>query len=200
MFKLTKEITLLTEIAACISSDKFILLERKISKFFNQNYNPEKLYEVILQSYLFCGFPSTIESLKIYRKYYSDTKTPKAEYDFDKFKSSGISNGKLIYKKNYKKLIENMFVLSPDLKEWMLIEGYGKVFGRKGIRLQERELMNVSFLSAHYFEIQLHSHLQGCLNLNIQKNIIEKVLSNLINISGKHNTIRSLALFKLIAK
>lgn len=199
MYLLTKETSKLAEIAACIASDNFALLNRKISKYNKLFYKSIKLYELILQSYLFCGFPAAVESLNVFRKHYGDLNIHKSGYNIDKFKSSGIRNCKLIYKKNYKKLIENMNFLSTDLKEWMLIEGYGKVLGRKELSLTDREIISVSFLCTRYFESQLHSHLQGCLNLNIQKQTLKEILNSLRSISGNNNINRAIKLLNKIA-
>ncbi len=62
--------------------------------------------------------------------------------------------------------------LSPDLKEWMMIEGYGKFLDRKGLNLLEREFINVSILVHRYIaKINLHSHLKGCIYLGALKKI-----------------------------
>jgi len=198
MYKLSKEILLMSEIAACISMDKFVLLNKKISRYKKQNFDPVKLYEVLLQTYLFCGFPATIESLNIFKNYYPDFRSYKAEYDIVQFKSSGISNCKLIYKKNYKKLIDNITGLSADLKEWMLVEGYGKVLGRAGLVIEVRELINVTMLCTHYYESQLHSHIKGCLNLNITKNDVKTVVNNLDTIAAKINIGKAIQLIDKI--
>jgi 4-carboxymuconolactone decarboxylase len=149
-------------------------------KIYKSNeYSPTKLYEGILQSYLFCGFPAVIESFKIFRKYYKQFEINKTKYNVSDFRTKGKSNCKLIYKKNYKKLIENMNSYSLDLKEWMIIEGYGKVLGRKGLTLLEREYINVTILCTRYYENQLHSHLKGCMNLGASRNNLVVLLNNL---------------------
>ncbi|MEO8665634.1 MAG: carboxymuconolactone decarboxylase family protein [Ignavibacteria bacterium] len=198
MYTLTKEILLLTEIAACIASDNFKLLQSKSNNYKKQGYDPLKLYELILQSYLFCGFPAAIESLKIFRKHFNDLEIQKYNHNVIEFRSSGIVNCKLIYKKNYKKLIENMNSLGPDLKEWMLIEGYGKVLGRPNLSLKDRELVNVAILCTHYYESQLHSHMRGCLNLGIDKKVIKKMLGNLKSISDMKNINKAMKLLDKI--
>lgn len=56
------------------------------------------------------------------------------------------------------------------MAEWLIIEGYGKVLGRKGLSLKERELCIVSILSAMKFEEQLYSHIIGAINVKVEKN------------------------------
>jgi len=164
-----KDIRLLAKISAFIATDKKNKLQEAISEYKSAKHSPLKLYEVILQSYLFCGFPATIEALRIFNFYHNDFKFPQhgKMYNFDYLLHQGEINCNLIYKNNYKKLIENMDKFSPDLKEWMIIEGYGKVLGRKGLLLPEREIINVAILTARFFKHQLHSHLRGCLNVGV---------------------------------
>jgi 4-carboxymuconolactone decarboxylase len=46
----------------------------------------------------------------------------------------------------------------------MLEHGYGRVIGRGGPSLAERELINVALLAVWRVPRQLHSHLRGALN------------------------------------
>jgi alkylhydroperoxidase/carboxymuconolactone decarboxylase family protein YurZ len=181
MKNISKEVLSLAEIASSIASDNLNLTESKMETFKSKNFSSLKLYETILQSYLFCGFPAAIESLRIFRNYYPDFKFPKSRCDLNKFKAEGKHNCKLIYKKNYKKLIENMKYFSPDLKDWMIIEGYGKVLGRKGLSLLEREYINVSILMTRLYLNQLHSHLKGCIHLGANKELLSELLSAISN-------------------
>ncbi len=184
---LTKEITMLSQIGASLAAGNFTLLESKIIAYKVNKFTELKLYECILQCYLFCGFPSAIESMRIFKKHYTKFKRKKSEYNYSKFKAAGSINCKLIYKKNYKKLIENINSYSPDLREWMIVEGYGKVFNRSGLSLIEREMINVAVLCIRYFENQLHSHMKGCINLGTSREDLKKLLSNIKSIAGIDN-------------
>lgn len=177
MKNISKEIISLIEIASHIAADDLTSTDLKISEYRLNNYSGSKLYEAIIQSYLFCGFPAAIESLKIFRNHFRDFHTKKSIYDLKKFKAEGKINCKLIYKKNYKKLIENMNLFSPDLREWMIIEGYGKVLGRNGLSLIEREFINVSILCTRLYLNQLHSHMKGCIHLGANKNRLSELLN-----------------------
>lgn len=199
MNNLSTEIVALSEIASCIALDDFRQLERKIKMYKINNFAPLKIYECILQSYLFCGFPAAIESLKIFRKYFKEFTITGIKYNIPEFRQKGINNCKLIYKKNYKKLIENMSMYSPDLKKWMIIEGYGKVLGRKGLSLLEREFINVTILCTRYYENQLHSHLKGCLYLGASKEDLKYLLNKIRVYGNKHNVNKGLILISRIA-
>ena len=70
-----------------------------------------------------------------------------------------------------------MNLFSPDLREWMIIEGYGKVLGRNGLSLIEREFINVSILCTRLYLNQLHSHMKGCIHLGANKNSLSELLN-----------------------
>lgn len=197
---MNKDILKLCILAAFITKDDFINIEESIIRLKKSRIDPAKIYETILQTYLFCGFPVVIESLKLFKKHYAEFKINYHKYDLNKYKSLGEINCKLIYKNNYKKLISNMAFVSPELKKWMIIEGYGKVLGRKALSLNYRELINVSILTVRYFESQLHSHIKGCLNLNIRKKELQELLSALEPIAGKRNYSRALNLLIRLSK
>ncbi len=177
MKNISKEIISLIEITSFIAADDLVNTNQKISEYKLNDHSGLKLYEAILQSYLFCGFPAAIESLRLFRNHFKDFSFKKSIYDLKKFKAEGKINCKLIYKKNYKKLIENMNHFSPDLREWMIIEGYGKVLGRKGLSLIEREFINVSILCTRLYLNQLHSHMKGCIHLGADKNKLTELLN-----------------------
>ena len=139
-----------------------------------------KLYEALLQNYLFAGYPSAMVSLKILREYFPNT-THRNTNDMNlyHYKKRGEQNCKLIYGSKYDKLIYNVSQFSPDLSKWLVLEGYGKVLGRKGLSLKERELCIVSVLSILRFEDQLYSHINGAARTGAKLIEIKSVIENL---------------------
>lgn len=176
MSNINKEMLFYCKIACCIATDDFSLLKKTLKISKKKNYNSSKIYETILQSYLFCGFPAAIESMKTFKYIYPDFKSVKSYYNIINFKKSGLKNCKLIYKKNFKKLIANMNSHSPELKEWMIIEGYGKVIGRTILSIAEREFINFAILSTRIYPNQLYSHIKGCINTGASKDDLTKIL------------------------
>lgn len=200
MAKSLSETAILSELASAIATDRSENAENVVQKLKKSKIKADKIYETILHSYLFCGFPAVIETLKIFKIYFPEFKSDYQGYDILKYNSAGIDNCKLVYKNNFKKLIANMIYLSPEMKEWMIIEGYGKVMGRKGLSLREREFINLSILSTKYYENQLHSHIKGCLNLGASKSDILAVLKKIKKFTGTKNFTKSLKLLNHIAK
>jgi len=146
-----------------------------------------KLYEALLQNYLFAGYPSAIISLKILKQHTRYTeKIFSDDMNLYHFRKRGEKNCKAIYGNKYEKLIANVNSFSPELAEWLVLEGYGKVLGREGLSHKERELCIVSVLTALKFEDQLYSHINGALRVGSKDVEIENVIENL-SILGKKN-------------
>jgi 4-carboxymuconolactone decarboxylase len=76
----------------------------------------------------------------------------------------------------YDRLRENIRVLHPELDEWMIVEGYGKVLSRPGLDLGRRELCIVAACAASDQMRQLHSHLHGALNVGVSPSAVESAL------------------------
>ena len=80
-------------------------------------------------------------------------------------KKVGVVNCKKIYGNKFDKLISNVKEFSPELSKWLVTEGYGKVMGRKGLSLKEREMCNVAVLCSLKYDSQLYSHINGAMRL-----------------------------------
>jgi len=84
-----------------------------------------------------------------------------------------------VYGKFYDKLRHNIVELHPELDEWMILEGYGKVLSRPGLDLVRRELCIVASCVAAGQDRQLHSHLHGARNVGAPEQAISDTLSAL---------------------
>jgi alkylhydroperoxidase/carboxymuconolactone decarboxylase family protein YurZ len=180
------------ELLALLSAASVLRKEKSfvviLEKMLDDKYSVRKIYEAILQTYLFAGFPSALISLKKISNYVS-INFIRDEYDIKKYMTRGKKNCRTIYGKKYGKLISNIKSFSPELTEWLIVEGYGKVLGRRGLTLKERELCIVSILSALKFEDQLYSHINGAVRLKVEFEIIRKTIINLELISAKSSAI-----------
>jgi alkylhydroperoxidase/carboxymuconolactone decarboxylase family protein YurZ len=159
-----------------------------ITDLLLSNYCPViKIYEALLQTYLFAGFPSALISLKRFNEMIGKKKVYKG-YDIKKYLDRGQRNCRIIYGNKYDKLISNIKSFSPEMAEWLIVEGYGKVLGRKGLSLLEREICIISILSALKFKDQLYSHINGARRVRADFRLITKVINNLELISAKSST------------
>ena len=157
-----------------------VYLRLLLSKAKTLNVDVNELYESLLQNYLFTGYPSAMISLKILKEYFPDHHEDLSEdWDLNRYRDRGTQNCKKIYGKKFEKLISNVKSFSPELSDWLVLEGYGKVMGRKELSLKKRELNNVSVLSVLKFEDQLYSHINGAFRTKSSKEEVKRVLNNL---------------------
>lgn len=184
------------QIVSCIAVNKLNKLPNLLKRVKKAKVSPRKLYEAILQTYLFCGFPSTIESLKAFNNVFNYKAD---EYNVLNVKSEGEKVCKIIYGSNYPKLLKNMASISPDLKNWMIQEGYGKVLSRPYLTLKQRELINVAILSTSYFPVQLLSHLIGALNAGSNISELKEVINLTKTYNSKSNIIKALKMLNGIS-
>lgn len=154
--------------------DKLLTIAKRKSIPFN------KIYEALLQNYLFAGYPSAILSLKLLKENYPAKRLSKAvDMNLYHFRKRGIINCRKVYGDKSEKLIYNVKQFSPDLAEWLVLEGYGKVLGREGLSFKERELCVVAVLTVLGFEDQLYSHINGAFRVRTSIEEIRKVVKNL---------------------
>ncbi|MGH7663893.1 MAG: carboxymuconolactone decarboxylase family protein, partial [Gemmatimonadaceae bacterium] len=127
-----------------------------------------RVEEIILQSYLFAGFPRTLNAAREWRRI-SGRPAP-AEDEGTQFnladfwRTRGERTCATVYGPFYEGLRRNVRLLHPALDAWMVVEGYGKVLGRPGLDLVTRELCIVGVCAAGGHSRQLHSHLHGALH------------------------------------
>jgi 4-carboxymuconolactone decarboxylase len=145
--------------------------------------DPAQVDEVILQSYLFAGFPRTLNAARIWRSV-SDAAAPAADPGAELSSGSdwirrGEATCRTVYGESYELLRENIRDLHPALDTWMITDGYGKVLSRPGLNLMIRELCIVGACAASGQQRQLHSHLHGALNAGATVKQVKAALDSL---------------------
>lgn len=130
--------------------------------------DPVGVEEVILQSYLFAGFPRTLNAARIWRavsgRAAPDTDSSAERANGENWVRMGEKTCHTVYGESYEMLRENISALHPALDAWMIADGYGKVLSRPGLDLKTRELCILAACAASGQQRQLHSHLHGALN------------------------------------
>jgi 4-carboxymuconolactone decarboxylase len=177
--KFNKE-DLLPLICAAAALRRENYLRAFIEKAKESGVKEHELYESLLQNYLFTGYPSALISLKIFNEYFPRMKSTKNEnWDSNKFIERGTKNCKRIYGRKFNKLISSVKTFSPELSDWLVLEGYGRVLGRQGLSLRKRELNIVAVLVVLRFEGQLYSHINGAIRTNTSIDQVRRVIKNL---------------------
>jgi len=140
----------------------------------------EWVEELILQSYLFCGFPRSLNAMREWRRLTNQPAASPADAGgVAEWRRRVEETCRRVYGAMYERLRVNIRGLHPELDEWMIVEGYGKVLSRPGLDLARRELCIVAACAASEQDRQLHSHLHGALNVGVAPDVVTDVLDAL---------------------
>jgi 4-carboxymuconolactone decarboxylase len=142
--------------------------------------DPVWVEEVILQTYLFAGFPRALNAARDWRRISGRSAPSPAddgERDVTDFSQRGEDTCATVYGEFYDRLRVNVRGLHPALDRWMITEGYGKVLGRPFLDLARRELCVVAACAIARQDRQLHSHLHGALNAGAAADVVTAALA-----------------------
>ncbi len=150
--------------------------------------------ELLLQSYLFAGFPRALNATREWRRFQPDPGVFPASGDIGQWRVDGEATCAAVYGSMYQRLRGNIRGLHPLLDEWMITEGYGKVLSRPGLDLPRRELCIVAACAAAGQDRQLHSHLHGALNVGVDGTVIDQTVEAIADLLGveRAQTVRML--------
>ena len=137
---------------------------------------PAQVEEVLLQSYLFAGYPASLNGFRVWRELGGTAPPPATEDDPALWAERGQDVCRRVYAGQYERLRTNVAELHPDMERWMLNEGYGKVLGRPGLDLATRELCIAALLASMDTEPQLYAHLRGAVNAGASEEDVEAAL------------------------
>ena len=171
---------------------------RRVIEEVAASVNGEAVEEVILQSYLFAGFPRTLNAARMWR---AASGVPAPTEDdgassshFAEWERDGEATCAVVYGRSYQLLRNNVRNLHPALDAWMITDGYGKVLSRPGLALRLRELCIVASCAAADQQRQLHSHLHGALNSGATAEEVSATLDAVVDLVGVARTKRYKAL------
>ena len=177
---LTSEQVALIRLSAAIAAGGPEDVARRAEGAIQATVSPERVYETVLQSYLFVGFPRAIEAFFALRQVLADLgwvpRTP-AVHDVERWAEDGAALCHRVYGRNYDKLMGVMRTLSPDLAEWMILEGYGKTLSRPGMNPVEREYSVIAILTVTRMWRQLRSHAIGAVHVGGTRPAVRDAIS-----------------------
>ena len=162
--------------------------EEDLVKCLESGCSQIEIQEAILQVYLHDGYPSTLEGLFLMKNFLGDNYDPGiGERIFmgsaNLWMKKGEETCRTVYAENFDGLVSNVNALSPDLANWMIMEGYGKVLSRPGLSLKVREFISVAVLTMRQYPRQLHSHLRGAVNAGGTVSEVDILLEKLGEVS-----------------
>ncbi len=165
--ELTDRENSLTAIAACASRGQADTLHRVISDALqNTALCAVEIHEVLLQVHLFAGFPAAIEGLAVLKQVVQEqnitSEPPLPEHlSTAEMVERGEALLAAVYGEKTERLLSFLEALSPVLRDWIVTDGYGKVFGREGMPLHEKELCVIACLCVLDWPRQLQAHIRG---------------------------------------
>ena len=191
--QLDAECVALVRVAAAIAAGDEPLVRRSLTAA-RELVRTSWVEEVILQSYLFAGFPRTLNAAREWRRI-SQVPAPPADSgerfaDAPLWAARGEATCAVVYGPFYARLRHNIRELHPALDAWMIVEGYGKVLSREGLDLRLRELCIVAACAAAGQDRQLHSHMHGALHTGSSATDVAHVLDALHDIIPADNMQR----------
>jgi 4-carboxymuconolactone decarboxylase len=170
----------LVELAITIAAAGEPELRAGMQRAVRAAIDPIWVEELILQSYIFAGFPRALNAAREWRRA-SGISAPRFDDDalgdhHARWRERGEATCSTVYGPAYERLRANVRELHPALDEWMIVEGYGKLLGRPALDLRRRELCIVAVCGALGQERQLHAHLHGALNAGATPAQVEDTL------------------------
>lgn len=155
-----------------------------LTYLIEQNMDSRITREILLQLYLFCGFPTAIRAFE--QLYHHAPEEWIASLPMQEDRTESIllwqERGQFLFEKIYghvaRRLFERMTYYHPDLARWMIIEGYGKVLMRPGVPVAVRELCIVAVLAVLDHPEQLRSHIRGALRVGAPASWVEAILKD----------------------
>lgn len=134
--------------------------------------------ELLLQTYLFAGFPRALNATRAWRQAVGGSVAPDADSDAEyrhaaTWRERGEQTCAIVYGDAYDALRRNIADLHPALDTWMIVEGYGKVLSRPALDLIRRELCIVAACAHTGQDRQLHSHLHGALHAGASASVVD---------------------------
>lgn len=159
--------------------------------------------ELLLQSYLFCGFPRGLNATREWRRA-SGVAAPHDDEGThhelaDRWRARGEATCEVVYGDMYEALRRNIRALHPALDSWMIVEGYGKVLSRPGLDLVRRELCIVAVCAAAGQMRQLHSHLHGAVNAGATPVQVEGTLAAIADLVGEEMASSATSLWNKVS-
>ena len=190
---LDSDTRLLVRLSAAISGADEATTRRAIGDVGGR-VSPEMVDEVILQSYLFAGFPRALNAARMWRAA-SGVRAPSSDdlaspRHVDQWERDGEATCAVVYGASYERLRRHIRELHPALDAWMITDGYGKVLSRPALDLKRRELCIVAACAAAGQQRQLHSHLHGALNSGASVNEVTETLDALRDLVGESEIAR----------
>lgn len=174
-----EKIDAMLAICAALTADGHVEHTRRVFEFLlkdSEHPDPEQMREAILQTHLFAGYPRTLNALAAFKEACKAVSnplsgeiklrnTPLEGDDVALFRQRGGKLFAQLYGNLAPKIDQIARDASPDLGDWALVEGYGRVLARDVLKPAQRSLCIIAALMPLDVLPQLKGHVQGAVNL-----------------------------------
>lgn len=185
--KFGRERSLAVYSAALVAADEAVLSSAlKLGQ--EHGISGAEFYEIVLQSYLFLGFPRMLTgSMHLARHIPGETgqgdERVNGANPSDKMRRDGIELCKRVYGGAFERLRDAVEPIAPEVYDWMIREGYGKVLSRPGLDIVVRELSIIAFLTMENRPVQLYSHIRGAFNVGASRELVRTIVDDFKNVA-----------------
>jgi len=149
-------------------------LRRELRAALRAGATPGRLDEALLQLIPFTGFARAINAFRLLQE--AAPHEPRRRGRGGDLRRRGEAVCRRVYGPYYARMIARMRSYHPDLAEWILADGYGKVLSRPLLSLRERELLVLPVLAAMKVPLQLRSHVEGARRVGATAGEVRAIL------------------------
>ncbi|HUP18457.1 MAG TPA: hypothetical protein VM778_00740 [Gemmatimonadota bacterium] len=174
----TAEAAALMRVGAAAAAGDTARLVEALEGAVRAGASVDHLEEIILQTYVFAGFPRAINAFYTWQGWLVRTGRTRGQIVHEPdspeaWRRRGEELCRRVYGESFEALQARLARLHPALAEWTLVEGYGKVLSRPGPEAARREAAAVGALIALDADRQLASHLSGALHVGLPRDALE---------------------------
>jgi alkylhydroperoxidase/carboxymuconolactone decarboxylase family protein YurZ len=191
-------LAMLAKIAAAGASGQFDAAEQFFAQGKEAGLSPLQMYEAVLNLLPYVGYPRTLSTMsrfqKVYPQYIQDRSAgkdpqptePWREYAVEEWGKRGVQIQQQlgVGGPGKEEFTRQITLLSPELAEWVRYDDFGRVFGRAGLSLLEREAIVMGVLIAQAAP-QLATHYRAMLRVGGSDELVETVLTAVSGIAGE---------------
>jgi alkylhydroperoxidase/carboxymuconolactone decarboxylase family protein YurZ len=171
-------LSMLAKIAAAGASGQFDTTEQFFRQGKEAGLSELRMYETVLNLLPYIGYPRTLSTMISFQKVYpnyirerSGGKDPQPTEPWQEYAGKvWIERGTQIQQQlgfggaGAAEFTKQLTLLSPELTEWVRYDDFGRIFGRAGLSLMEREAIVIGVLIAQGAP-QIASHHRAMLHV-----------------------------------
>jgi len=191
-------LVMLAKIAAAGASGQFEVAEQFFAQGKEAGLSPLQMYEAVLNLLPYIGYPRTLSTMSRFQKVYpqyirerSAGKDPQPtepwrEYAVEEWGKRGaqVQQQLGVGGPGREEFARQIMLLSPELADWVRYDDFGRVFGRAGLVLLEREAIVIGVLIAQAAP-QLATHYRAMLRVGGSDELMNALLEAVSGIVGE---------------